>query len=73
MESQLDQSKRVYETRLEELETDAENGCCCCITSMIRMQIYFVVLTFSRSYYQIVMLCNIFIYFLSNKSYCSFG
>ena len=70
MESQLDQSKRVYESRLEELETDAENGCCCCSTSMIRMQIYLVVL---RSCYQIVMLCNIFIYFLCNKSYCSFG
>ena len=70
MESQLDQSKRVYESRLEELETDAENGCCCCCTSMIRMQIYLVVL---RSCYQIVMLCNIFIYFLCNKSYCSFG
>ena len=53
MESQLDQSKRVYESRLEELETDAENGCCCCSTSMIRMQIYLVVL---RSCYQIVML-----------------
>lgn len=68
MESQLDQSKRLYESRLEELKTKTQNGCCCCSSTwMIRMQIYLVVLTFSRSYYQIVMLCNIFIFFLSKS------